>query len=366
MPEPPPSDPLSTLPVPTSAECNNGNPGTNITVTGATPLTPGTYHNISFDGGTLTLTGGVYCLTGTMSPTSPGKDTIIRDTAGVLIYVSPTGQVNLDSNHVDVTLEAQTSGAYNGIIFYQDRTNSNPVTLSKNDGPWLVDGALYFPSASVDSKNANFASSNFCGMLIAASVDMAKPVLNFDDTCSRLRRIAAGHTFPGRMMVQFERLLPSGRSSERGAALVEVAIALPLLVVILVGTIDFARVFYSALELTNAARAGAQYGTQDIGHSGEAPPMPNVLAAAAAAAPNVAMSVTAQQRCECASPSGVFSPTSPAGACTPAALASCGSANHLVVYVTVTASRTFTLIAPFPGIPNNITLRRNATQRVAY
>src|SRR5260221_3845737 len=44
---------------------------------------------------------------------------------------------------------------------------------------------------------------------------------------------------------------------ERGSALVELAIALPLLVAVLVGTTDFARVFYLATELTNAARAGA-------------------------------------------------------------------------------------------------------------
>lgn len=50
----------------------------------------------------------------------------------------------------------------------------------------------------------------------------------------------------------------AGHRSERGAALVELAVALPLLLVIMVGTIDFGRAFRTAMIVTNAARAGAQ------------------------------------------------------------------------------------------------------------
>ncbi|HUY87707.1 MAG TPA: TadE family protein [Pirellulales bacterium] len=50
------------------------------------------------------------------------------------------------------------------------------------------------------------------------------------------------------------------RSGRPGAAAVEFAIVLPLLVLLLLGGADFGRCFYSAMAITNAARAGAEYG----------------------------------------------------------------------------------------------------------
>lgn len=48
------------------------------------------------------------------------------------------------------------------------------------------------------------------------------------------------------------------RFSERGAAAVEMAIVLPLLVLLLGGIVDFGRAFYTKNILTNAAREGAR------------------------------------------------------------------------------------------------------------
>ena len=58
------------------------------------------------------------------------------------------------------------------------------------------------------------------------------------------------------------------RRSERGAALVELAVALPLLAVIMVGAIDFGRAFRTAMIVTNAARAGALYGQHSQPNAG--------------------------------------------------------------------------------------------------
>ncbi|MFT4471609.1 TadE/TadG family type IV pilus assembly protein [Arthrobacter sulfonylureivorans] len=49
------------------------------------------------------------------------------------------------------------------------------------------------------------------------------------------------------------------RNSERGAAAVEMAIVLPLLVLILMGIMEFGRVFYVQISLSHAAREGARY-----------------------------------------------------------------------------------------------------------
>lgn len=49
-----------------------------------------------------------------------------------------------------------------------------------------------------------------------------------------------------------------------GQSLVELAIILPVLMVILLGIIDFGRVFYAYVTITNASREGARYGSLHV------------------------------------------------------------------------------------------------------
>jgi Flp pilus assembly protein TadG len=51
----------------------------------------------------------------------------------------------------------------------------------------------------------------------------------------------------------------SGAKGERGAALVEFALVLPVLLVILLGILDFGLYYYNDLQLTHAARDAARY-----------------------------------------------------------------------------------------------------------
>src|SRR5262245_6983281 len=117
------------------------------------------------------------------------------------------------------------------------------------------------------------------------------------------------------------------RLGDRGSTLIELALALPILVLILVATVDFARVFYMGIQLTNAARAGAQYGAASLGRSGD---FPGMQAAAQNSGNLLGVSSTGFRVCQCADDSGVFSATSPANTCT----GTCGSGTHLVVTVT--------------------------------
>jgi Flp pilus assembly protein TadG len=148
---------------------------------------------------------------------------------------------------------------------------------------------------------------------------------------------------------------------ETGNALVELAVALPLLVLTLIGTTDFARVFYMSIELTNAARAGAQYGAFSPGHSTNVA----VMQSTATAAVNITgVTATAAQLCQCATDSGTFSPTTPANSCTTAAATACTGGTHRVMTVTVTTTKTFTTLVNFIGIPSTLNLTRSATLRV--
>jgi Flp pilus assembly protein TadG len=143
------------------------------------------------------------------------------------------------------------------------------------------------------------------------------------------------------------------RNSERGAALVEMAVVTPLLIVLMVGVVDMARTFYMALELTNAARAGAQAGSKTASGFSSA----DVQAAAEAASPQIApyTVATPTQSCFCINASGA----STAHSCTTA----CPTTEYLAVYVTVTASKQFQTVMHFPGIPDTLDLSRSVTMR---
>jgi Flp pilus assembly protein TadG len=54
--------------------------------------------------------------------------------------------------------------------------------------------------------------------------------------------------------------MKSGRKSVSGVAAVEFALVLPVLLVVLLGIIDYGYVFFVRLNMTNAAREGARVG----------------------------------------------------------------------------------------------------------
>lgn len=59
------------------------------------------------------------------------------------------------------------------------------------------------------------------------------------------------------------RRLTTPGKERRGAAAVEFAIVLPVLVTVLLGVTDFGRVSYTSISLANAARAGAAYASMN-------------------------------------------------------------------------------------------------------
>lgn len=153
---------------------------------------------------------------------------------------------------------------------------------------------------------------------------------------------------------------PCRARREKGAALVELAVALPLLAVILIGTIDFGRAFRLAMVVTSAARAGAQYGSQSVYNSGDIAGMQNTaLAVLSANGVTQGVMATAVRQCYCANGTGTFGAAFACPVVNP-----CVSTEHLVVTVTVSAQATFSLTTPFPGLPSGFALARGATARV--
>ena len=141
------------------------------------------------------------------------------------------------------------------------------------------------------------------------------------------------------------------RRSDPGAALVEMAVAMPLLLLMVLGVGDFGRVLYTAITLSHAARAGAAYGAQSNGYTGDTA---GIQQAAEEEAQNIApITVTSQRICECTGGTPVSCTT-----------ASCGSYGVPRAFVEVTTTRTFQTLVPFPGIPDTVPLSRTAKVRV--
>lgn len=148
----------------------------------------------------------------------------------------------------------------------------------------------------------------------------------------------------------------AARRGERGASLVEMAVVLPVLALLLVGAIDFGRVFYVSMALTNAARVGVQYGAQNPGTAVDTAGMR--AAAIAAARPDIG-TITAAATRTCSCNGGARS----SAACT----AACASPSIIRTYVTVQTA--MPSLSPFATVsrlfPFSSTLSRTVVMRVA-
>jgi Flp pilus assembly protein TadG len=134
----------------------------------------------------------------------------------------------------------------------------------------------------------------------------------------------------------------------RGQAALEVALVVPVLVALLMIVGEFLRVYYMAIELNNAARAGVQYG---INSPANAANLAGMQQAALNDGSDIGgMTATATEYCECSDGSSV----------------SCGTADACSderVYVEVDTSATFYTLADWPGIPRSIALSGKAIMR---
>jgi Flp pilus assembly protein TadG len=124
---------------------------------------------------------------------------------------------------------------------------------------------------------------------------------------------------------------PGPRDSRRGQALIELAIVLPLLIILVMGAVDLSRAFYAFQAVESAATSGCQYACQSQAHAANtAAVTTNALAQTtniASLSPTVSVSV-----------------------------------NSNVVDVTVSAI--FTTVMTWPGVPKQVPLNRTVEMRI--
>lgn len=144
-----------------------------------------------------------------------------------------------------------------------------------------------------------------------------------------------------------------GRTTQHGSALVEFAITFPLLVLMTMGAVDFGRVFFQAVTVTSAASAGAFYGAQDNVKTGD---ISGMRAYASNDASDLTeISTTAERFCDCPDDPGVE---------VNCITATCSGYGLPRLFVRTGVRKTFQTLGPYPGIPNSVSLNRNAFLRV--
>jgi Flp pilus assembly protein TadG len=151
----------------------------------------------------------------------------------------------------------------------------------------------------------------------------------------------------------------AGTDGNRGAALVELAVTLPMLVMVLVGAADFGRVFYTSMALTNAARAGAQYGAQSLSKSSDIAGMRSAASSSVSSENITGLTTSASATCLCWTDDGLTSAAPSPNSCA----GTCAASSHLVITVTVVAQAGFSTIVNYPGVPHTLNLTRTAALR---
>jgi Flp pilus assembly protein TadG len=139
-----------------------------------------------------------------------------------------------------------------------------------------------------------------------------------------------------------------GLHEQTASSLVELAVALPVLIMLLVGAIDFGHGFYLALEVSSAAEAAALFGVQNPTDTAG---ITNLAKLNAQDVTN--LNVATVSGCECSDG------TSASTDCT--SLFFCSA--NIVRYVEVTVTGTFVPILSFPGVNTNISLKAHQKMR---
>ena len=128
-----------------------------------------------------------------------------------------------------------------------------------------------------------------------------------------------------------------------GASFVELALVLPVFMVMIIPVVDIGRGFYAAIEVSSAAHSGAMYGLENPTDTD------GMVQAAKAGALNLTnVSANATYGCECSDG------TSPVASCTSTPTCT----YNYVTYVDVTVTSSYSTVFGYPGLPSSMNITR--------
>jgi hypothetical protein len=134
------SDPLASIPEPAIPDDCAADP--KFSGSSAHVLSPGCYNGLSLSGsGDLTLEPGLYIINGSISLSGS------RSVSGTGVTFYTTGTTRISGSRV-LMLSAPTSGTYNGLLFFQSRSDFRAMSFSGSTGS-DVRGIIYAPNAAL-------------------------------------------------------------------------------------------------------------------------------------------------------------------------------------------------------------------------
>ena len=137
--------------------------------------------------------------------------------------------------------------------------------------------------------------------------------------------------------------------SEKGSSLIELSLTVPILALVLFGTVDFGRAFAMGIELSSAAEAGALYGANNPADTS------GIQTASQADASSInGLTTVASYGCECSDGTGVTASCSSTPTCT----------QNYVNYINVAATANYTFLLRYPGLPSSLTMTSQSRMRV--
>jgi Flp pilus assembly protein TadG len=146
--------------------------------------------------------------------------------------------------------------------------------------------------------------------------------------------------------------------NESGQALVETALTVPFLIMFVLGAVEFGRVAFASIEVTNAAKAGAQYASQSHNTAADIPGITTAAQSEYSYMPSALTVSVDAPACTCSKDS---SPNPAVVAC---ATNSCSTGANLEVNVTIHTSTSFDPLIHLPGLPKIYQISGQAVQKV--
>jgi Flp pilus assembly protein TadG len=136
----------------------------------------------------------------------------------------------------------------------------------------------------------------------------------------------------------------------RAQAAVELALSMPLLMMMFLVVVETGRAFYIAISVSNAARAGVAYGAQNLETAGDNPGMVQAATKDAPSLPGLA--AVASHFCVCSD-----------GTASTCRSTDC-SGSHRLLYAKVTTTAPYTPLINFMGVLPSMTVPGSAVMRV--
>lgn len=220
------SDPMGSMTPPCTSPCTLSgsavsikNASGNFTVTGSGgsvsysngvyTVQPGVYSSFSINGGNIDFSPGLYIFDGNSGSmtadnlTIPGNSTITGD--GVTFYFTNDATIQMNGTPT-INLTAPSSGTYQGILMWQDKSdtnvgpNPNGPTLGGNSGA-QYNGILYFPSDQLTFYGNNNSLS--VGVVVSDALALSgNPSVNFNGAASVPGGLPPGFTVGNAHLVE--------------------------------------------------------------------------------------------------------------------------------------------------------------------